>query len=282
MSAMSSGSHNDRSTAFAAASVPGNYQERLAPVVFEPWAEILVDTVGLTPGDSVLDIASGTGVVARLAARRAAPAGRVVASDVSEAMLAHAATCPAPHDAAPITRVRASADELPFPAATFDVVLCQQGLQFFPDRAAAVREMRRVVRPGGVVGVAVWAADHRLEPFADYSEALAAAGATPPFPGAFDNASFVMGADEVGALLNDADFSSVEVSIVDAAIVWPDADSAAAGILGTPFGPLVDSLSEDRRAALQSDLIRRFTPDSPGLPIRRTTTAVIARATAPS
>jgi SAM-dependent methyltransferase len=269
-----------RSAAFAAASVPGNYERRLAPVVFEPWARVLVDAVGIGAGDAVLDVASGTGVVARLAAQRAGRNGRVVASDVSGAMLAHAATRTA-DDAARIEHVEASAQDLPFAAAEFDAVLCQQGLQFFPDRRAAAREMRRVVRAGGVVGVAVWAAGHRLEPFDDYSEALGGAGVPPPFPGAFENASFVMEAGQVRALLEDAGFSSVEVSTVDRTIVWLDADSAAAGILGTPFGPLVESLPPGRRDALQADLIRRFTPDSPGVPVRRETSAVIARATAP-
>jgi ubiquinone/menaquinone biosynthesis C-methylase UbiE len=282
MSAVTSQIPHDRSSAFAAASVPGNYERRLAPVVFEPWAQVLVDTVGVAAGDNVLDVASGTGVIARLAAQRAAPDGRVVATDVSEAMLAFAATCPVSPDAAAITQAGASADDLPFPPATFDVVLCQQGLQFFPDRTAAVREMRRVVRPGGVVGAAVWAAGHRLEPFDHYAEALAAAGAAPPFPGAFENATFVMGADDVRALLEAADFASVEVSTVELAIVWPDADSAAGGILGTPFGPLVDSLPGDSRAALHADLLQRFAPESPGVAIRRMTTSVIARATAPS
>src|ERR1700679_593972 len=113
MPAMASDSSNDRSAAFAAASVPGNYEQRLAPVVFKPWAEVLIDTVGLTAGDHVLDVASGTGVVARVAARRVGPAGHVVASDVSEAMLAHAATRPIPPDAAPITQAQSSADDLP-------------------------------------------------------------------------------------------------------------------------------------------------------------------------
>ncbi len=275
------GEPDGRSTAFAAASVPGNYELRLAPVVFAPWAQVLVDAVGIGTGDAVLDVASGTGVVARLAARRVGLDGRVVASDVSGAMLAHAATRIVPDDAAQIEHVEAPAQDLPFAEASFDAVLCQQGLQFFPDRRAAIGEMRRVVRPGGVVGVAVWAADHRLEPFDDYSEALGGVGVAPPFPGAFENASFVMEAGEVRALLEEAGFSPVEVSIVDLTIVWPDAGSAAAGILGTPFGPLVEALPPGRRDALQAELIRRFSSDSPGAPVRRETSAVIARTTAP-
>src|ERR1035438_515752 len=74
---MTASQSDRRSTAFVAASVPENYQQRLAPVLFEPWATLLVETVGVRPGDRVFDVASGTGVVARLAARHAGSTGRV-------------------------------------------------------------------------------------------------------------------------------------------------------------------------------------------------------------
>ncbi len=268
-----------RATAFVAVSVPEHYERLLAPVIFEPWAEILVDLVGVRSGDRVLDVASGTGVVARLAARRAGSEGRVVASDVSSAMLAHAATREEESDAAPIEYLEASATNLKVADDTFDVVVCQQGLPFFTDRPGAAAEMRRVLRPGGVVGLAVWARGQRLEPFDDYAEALTVAGVEPPFPRAYETSSFVMGADEVEALLTGAGFTSAEVSIVERTIVWSDSESAAAGILGTPFGPVVLSLPMDRREALDGELGRRFAAPAGGR-LRRSTTAVLARAIA--
>ncbi|MGP0050941.1 MAG: methyltransferase domain-containing protein, partial [Solirubrobacteraceae bacterium] len=86
----------DRSSAFTSHSVPDEYERHLVPAVFEPWAEILLDAVGISPGSRVLDIASGTGVVARAAARRAGCDGQVVASDVSGPMLARSAAVEAP------------------------------------------------------------------------------------------------------------------------------------------------------------------------------------------
>ncbi len=269
----------DRSTAFAAGSVAERYERHLAPVVFVPWAEILLDAVGVRPGDRVLDVASGTGVVARLAAGRAGAEGRVTASDISAAMLAHAATVAAPPGAAPIERVEASATALTFPDAAYDVVLCQQGMQFFPDRSAAAAQLRRVLRAGGTAGVAVWAAGHRLQPFDDYSETLSAAGVAPPFPRAFESSSFTMGADELGTLLRDAGFTSVEVSLVEHDIAWPDVETAVGGILGTPFGPAVAGLPPDRREAIERELTRRL-GGADGAPERRTTVAVVACATA--
>lgn len=81
----------DRSSAFASESVPDEYERHLVPSVFAPWAEVLLDAVVVAPGTQVLDIASGTGALARAAGRRAGSDGHVVASDVSGPMLARAA-----------------------------------------------------------------------------------------------------------------------------------------------------------------------------------------------
>jgi ubiquinone/menaquinone biosynthesis C-methylase UbiE len=270
-----------RSTAFASSSVPENYERLLVPVLFRPWAEILLDSVAVQPGDRILDVASGTGVVARLAAARAGVTGSVVASDVSAAMLAHAASVPAAADAAPIERLEAPVTELPLDEDSFDVVLCQQGMPFFTDRPAATSEMHRVLRPGGTLGVSVWVTGRRLEPFEEYNEALVEAGAEPPFPGAFNSRTFQMEADELRAALDGAGLASVELRTVEYEVIWPDAEAAAEGIQGTPFAPLVERLSPDRRDGLHRDLLRRFGAAGAEQPVRRTTAALVATATAP-
>ena len=277
---MSSSDGSDRSSAFTSESVPGAYERLLVPAVFEPWAELLLDSVEITPGSRVLDVASGTGVVARAAARRAGGDGCVVASDVSGPMLARSAAVGAPDGLAPIEYREASADALPFEKDSFDVVLCQQGLQFFPARAAAVGEMRRVLRPGGVAGVAVWAHGHPLEPFGAYGDELAAVGADPPFLGAFESDTFTMDLDTVRLLFEDAGFSAVHASVVTLQVSWPDAATAAGGVLGTPFGPVVHGLSPNQRNRFDAALQKRFLPDEPGAVVRRQTAAVIARASA--
>jgi ubiquinone/menaquinone biosynthesis C-methylase UbiE len=270
----------DRSSAFTSESVPDEYERHLVPTVFAPWAELLLDAVVVAPGARVLDIASGTGALARAAAGRAGSDGHVVASDVSGPMLARSAAIGAPESAAPIEYLEASAEALPFEDGRFDVVLCQQGLQFFPQRAAAVGEMRRVLRPGGVAGIAVWATGHPLEPFGVYGDELAAIGAQAPFPRAFESDSFTMSLETVRSLLDEADFSPVDASVVELEVSWPDTASVAAGVLGTPFGPLVHGLSPDLRQRFEAGLQKRFAPGEPGAPVRRRTTAVIARATA--
>jgi SAM-dependent methyltransferase len=136
------------------------YERYLVPAVTLPWARELVERVGLRPRDRVLDVACGTGAVARLAASAVAEGGRVAALDVNRGMLAVGRSLQPP-DGAAIEWYEGSAEALPFGDGEFDVVLCQLGLQFFPDRAAALREMRRVLAPAGRLGASVYTAIDR-------------------------------------------------------------------------------------------------------------------------
>ncbi|MBN2622099.1 MAG: methyltransferase domain-containing protein [Acidimicrobiales bacterium] len=126
------------------------YEARFVPALFADWAPHVVDMGDVATGQSVLDVACGTGIVARTAAARVGPAGHVVGVDLNDAMLTVAErVCPG------IELRQADVTDLPFDAATFDVVLCQMALMFFPDPQAAVREMRRVVTPQGTVVIMV-------------------------------------------------------------------------------------------------------------------------------
>jgi len=136
------------------------YERHLVASVTLPWARDLVGRVGLRPGDRVLDVACGTGAVARLAASAVGEAGRVAAVDVNRGMLAVGRSMQAPTGAR-IEWDQASADALPFGDGEFDVVLCQLGLQFFPDRPAALHEMRRLLAAAGRVGASVYTAIDR-------------------------------------------------------------------------------------------------------------------------
>jgi ubiquinone/menaquinone biosynthesis C-methylase UbiE len=270
----------DRSSLFQAESVPDAYERYVAAPLFAPWAERLLDTVGLREEAEVLDVASGTGVVARAAARRVGGSGRVVASDFSPAMLARSAAAELPAGSAPVEFVEAAAEQLPFGDASFDFVLCQQGLQFFPDQPRAVAEMRRVLRDGGVVGIAVWAEDHPLVPFGVFCEELAAVDAEPPFPRAFDIGSYTMSVDALRALLAGAGFANVEAAVEELEVSWPDAAAAAACVLATPYTPSLGGLTPERRAAYDAAVLERFAPEHPSAPVQRRTASVIARATA--
>ena len=135
-------------------SAPESYERYFVPTIGGPLAHDLVDEAALKPGERVLDVACGTGVVSRLAAERVGPSGSVAALDVNAAMLGVARTVPAP-TAPPIRWYESTAESMPLPDGAFDVVLCQLGLQFIADRVAALREMHRVAANGARVLVTV-------------------------------------------------------------------------------------------------------------------------------
>jgi ubiquinone/menaquinone biosynthesis C-methylase UbiE len=124
-----------------------NYERFFVPAIGEPHAVGLIDVAALRPGERVLDVACGTGVVARLAAERVGGTGTVGGLDFNPGMLVVARSV-TPSDLA-IDWHEASAEAMPLSDESFDVVLCQLGLQFVPDRPAALREMLRVLAPGG-------------------------------------------------------------------------------------------------------------------------------------
>jgi len=131
------------------------YQRFLVPAVTGPWASILVERVAVRHGERVLDVACGTGAVARLAAQRVGAAGHVTALDINPRMLEVGRSLP-PVAGAAIEWLEGSALEMPLPDAAFDVVTCQLGLQFLPDRSRALREMRRVLSNTGRLALSVY------------------------------------------------------------------------------------------------------------------------------
>src|SRR5260221_8301740 len=144
------------SAAFASAprAAMNVYSEVMVPRIFEPWGRALLDEVALEPGEAVLDVACGPGTVTRLAAARSGPAGRVTGCDLSPAMLEIAVGKGPIENGAAIDYVEAPADRLPVRDVSFDVATCQQGLQFFPDRLAALAGMGRALRAGRGIGAA--------------------------------------------------------------------------------------------------------------------------------
>jgi ubiquinone/menaquinone biosynthesis C-methylase UbiE len=141
---------------FAQMGFPEMYEQALVRPLFQPWAEHLVRAADTTAGDRVIDIACGTGIVARTV--RDIGVSGIVGVDVNAGMLAVA------RDRAPDIDWRiGDATALPVPPdERYDVVLCQQGLQFFADRAAAAAELRRVLVPGGRLAASTWRADEEM------------------------------------------------------------------------------------------------------------------------
>jgi SAM-dependent methyltransferase len=137
------------------------YEEFFLPALFQQWADRVADAARIQPDQRVLDVACGTGVLARVAADRVGPAGAVVGVDLNDGMLAVAR-----RKAPSITWRQGRAEALPLESNGFDAVVSQFGLMYFDDRRAALREMLRVLRPGGRLAVAVWDALDRTPGYA--------------------------------------------------------------------------------------------------------------------
>jgi SAM-dependent methyltransferase len=247
------GSNADWGSNFAAAGIDSmtSYDEILVPRLFDPFADVLLDAVGVSPGLEVLDVACGPGTVARRVAQRIGPEGRVTACDLSPAMLELAAGKPALEGAAPITYLQCPADELGVPDGAFDLALCQQGLQFFPDRLGALAELRRVLKPGGRAGVAVWCAIEE-NPFWD-----ALAGAVGVILGHEAEIGYRAGPwglpepDELSRLFEAAGFADVAVTRSMLPVVFEGGPAQlVATLAATSVGPQVAALDAEARAAL--------------------------------
>jgi SAM-dependent methyltransferase len=238
----------------------GAYRDTLLEPVFRPWADLMLDVIMPKPGEQLLDVATGPGTVARAAAARLGPAGRVVGCDISEAMLAIARAAPPQPGAAPVEFVESPAAPLASATDSQDLVTCQQGLQFFPDRAAALAEMLRVLRPGGRAALAVWATIEECPSMAALERALrdqlgdATADRYRSGPwGLADGSSLV-------DLLQSAGFDAVRVDKHRLSAVFPggvaqlSASLAASAVAGE-----VASLSAEDRAILDERIAHHAT-----------------------
>jgi ubiquinone/menaquinone biosynthesis C-methylase UbiE len=134
-------------------SIPHLYDEYMVPLIFEPYAADLAPRVAMLRPSSVLEIAAGTGVVTRHISNVLAPEVRIVATDLNQAMIDRAT---AVGTSRAVEWNQADAMQLPFPDETFDVVVCQFGAMFFPEKSKAFSEARRVLRPGGTFIFNVW------------------------------------------------------------------------------------------------------------------------------
>jgi SAM-dependent methyltransferase len=258
-------------------SAPEVYERYLVPALFAPFAERLIELTAPQPGDRVLDVACGTGIVGRLAAMLGAHA---VGVDSNPLMLEVArAVDPS------IEWLESEAGELPFPDASFDLVLCQAGFQYFPDRAASLREMRRVLAPGGRLAISVWRAVEHQPGWLLLAEALDRHAG--PEVGAIMRAPFAFSsADALRDLVRAAGFRDVAVEIQIEAVRFPSAkDLLLRQEAASPLAEPMSALTGGARHALVRDLTEAMRPyaDDDGVSFPQETHVVTASlATAPA
>lgn len=233
------------------------YESQFVPALFAEWAPRLVEAAGVAPGQAVLDVACGTGIVARTVADAQRGRGRVVGLDLNGAML----------DVA--RRVRpelewrqGDAAHLPFPDGAFDVALCQMALMFFPDRPRVLAEMARVVTPAGTVAFSVPArldAQPAYAPFVGMAARHAGPEATSLLSAYFGSGDL----DELRALAAKAGLADVTARTHQGTVRCPSIDAfVATEVEGTPLRERISDAVYHRIREDARKILRPFTrPD---------------------
>lgn len=235
-------------------SAADNYQRYFVPSIGAPVADDLISIADLRPGERVLDIACGTGIVTQRAAQRVGAGGRVVGLDVNPGMLAVArAETPARLS---IDWFEASAESMPLPDETFDVVLCQMGLQFIPNKLAALREARRVLASGGRAHLTVPGPKPAI--FGIMADGLARHIGREA--AAFAELVFSLhDVDELTELMRGAGFGDVDVRASTRALRLPGSeDFLWQYIYSTPIAEMAAQAGKDKREALEREICERW------------------------
>lgn len=231
--------------------------------MFAPWAERLLETVDVREGDRVLDVACGTGIVARRAAPRVGPSGSVSGLDINDGMMAMAEDT-ASDIQPPIEWRLGDATDLPFAGGAYDVILCQQSLQFFDDVSAGLREMHRVLAPAGRMALSVWRPLAYQPGYEVLSAALdhhvgeeAGGMMRSPFP-SWDG-------DTLRSLAREAGFGDVSVTIEIGDVRYPSAEEfvrreAASSPLAAPLAA-VDQAARDALIQEVEEELRDYLDD---------------------
>jgi SAM-dependent methyltransferase len=256
---------------------PENYERYFVPAIGFPLATDLVEAALLSPGERVLDVACGTGVVARLAAEQVGAAGHLTGLDVNPGMLAVARSIPSP---VAIEWREGAAEDTRLAAAAYDVALCQMGVQFFADRGAAIAELHRVLAPGGRLVANV------PGPMPPVFQVLQRGIADHVSPAIAKFMSVVFSLDdarELEELIAGSGFCEVSVRSGERVLrLPPPEDFLWQYVWSTPLAEAVGRLSDQEREALARDVVAgwdRLTQDGALILVLDVLTVTAKRAT---
>jgi ubiquinone/menaquinone biosynthesis C-methylase UbiE len=231
-----------------------SYERYFVPPFYAPEAQYIIELAALGAGEHVLDLACGTGIVARCAANKVGANGMVVGLDRNESMLAVARRASVDIISPPIKWQRGEAHNTPFPDSTFDIVFCQQGLHFFPDRSAALRETYRVLAPNGRLVLSSMRPNKHNPEYdllADVLEQHAG-----PDAGMMVRSTFLpLSINDLRALIKNSGFQNVRILIGIGPVRYPSVNEfLRREMAGSPLAGQIKSWSDDLFRMIVHDL----------------------------
>lgn len=242
-----------------AGNAPEIYEKVMVPLWFGRWADALIDLLALQPGENVLDVACGTGVTTRLAWDKVAPGATVMGLDVNASMIAKAKELATGRE---IVWLERDAADSGLGSETVDVVMSQHGYHYFPDKPAALAEFKRVLAPGGRMGLSIW------DGHSPYTRAVCRAverHISREIAVKQRAQRQTPSADELANQLSESGFSEVRIVRQELSIDVPAARVFVPLHLGSmPIADAFDALPEDRKVALIEDVETEMSPYARG------------------
>ncbi|MGQ0760608.1 MAG: class I SAM-dependent methyltransferase [Acidobacteriota bacterium] len=257
-------------------SIPENYDRYLGPVLFEPYAQDLVERVNAPEGGRLLEIACGTGIVTRHLRDRLPPSVKIVATDLNEAMISYA-------------RQKFRADEnvewkpadaldLPFGDESFDAIVCQFGLMFFPDKQRGVSEAFRVLKPDGQYTFSVWDAIERVD-LAKATETVIKQFFPENPPDFYDIPFSFHDQDRLRSVLTTASFREITIEAVPFPCVSASARDVAHGLIhGNPVISAINERDPAKAPKIEAALAEKIAAQFGAAPVKAHMQAIVCTA----
>ncbi len=242
---------------FSDDSVAVAYDDILVPILFEPWAKALIDAHGPWNGRRVLDLATGTGIVARMLSHQLGQSGSVLGTDLNAEMLT-VATASISIESQNVEFIECPAENLECNDNYFDYVVCQQGFQFFSDKIASAKEIRRVLRNDGTVVVSVWRTVTECHFFNAICKTLESIGEA-EIAGMMRAPFEFLPRSELEAAFKSAEFSTVNVHREERDLIMSSGVEHATRVAySTPIGPKLRSLSPSIQARFADEFAKNI------------------------
>jgi len=254
-------------------SIPENYDRYLGPVLFEPYAQDLVERVKVPEGGRLLEIACGTGIVTRHLRNRLPPSVKIVATDLNEAMITYARQKFRPDEN--VEWKPTDALDLPFGDESFDAVVCQFGLMFFPDKQLGVSEAFRVLKPGGQYIFSVWDAIERVD-LAKATETVIKQFFPDNPPDFYDIPFSFHEQDRLRSVLTTAGFREITIEAVPFPCVSASARAAAHGLIhGNPVISAINERDPAKAPEIEAALAEKIAAQFGAAPVEARMQAIV-------